>query len=148
MTDYVAVMASGQVMRYHANITMNRMCQTNADHSWGVVSLILMLHPNPSLNLIRAAQFHDCGEIFVGDLPAPFKRAHPELAASHRAVEHQILERMGIPVPNLTMQEQDWLDFADRLESRLYMDAECLEDLRPQAIALGIEEQFQEIVES
>ena len=42
-------------------------------HSYDALSLLLLLHPNPSMNLVKATLWHDCAERFVGDMPAPAK---------------------------------------------------------------------------
>jgi 5'-deoxynucleotidase len=110
---------SGKVRRYHVDPIMARTGQTNADHQWGVAAIILMLHPNPSPALLKAAIFHDAAELMVGDLPFPFKLDHPAIAAAHKEVERLAAKRMGLPDITLTSEEVKWLVFADRLESTM-----------------------------
>jgi len=146
---------SGQVARYHCNPTMSLFRQTNADHQWGCVILILMLHPNPSVSLIRAAATHDVGEIGSGDLSHQVKQANPEHAANHDALEQYVSEEMGCPRPYLSEGEKDWLKFADRLEAYLYMrmygqsaqwGEEHLSDLRLRAQNLKVSNRFEELI--
>lgn len=113
---------TGQVIRYHANPKFNRLTQTNGDHTWGVVAIIFALHPDPSLNLIKAAHFHDAGELFAGDLSYPFKKAHPDIAELHAERERELAVEAGIPGMELPLESVDylWLELADRLESFMF----------------------------
>jgi 5'-deoxynucleotidase YfbR-like HD superfamily hydrolase len=110
---------SGTTYRYHCNTVMGRLLQTNADHQWGVVTIILMLHPNPSRSLLRAAHFHDGGEKWAGDLSGPFKTAHRDFADQHQIIERRIALEKGLPNiwERLTDEEERWLHFADKYES-------------------------------
>tara|TARA_R110002072_G_scaffold26966_17_gene88466 strand:+ start:713 stop:1195 length:483 start_codon:yes stop_codon:yes gene_type:complete len=147
---------SGQVARYHCNPRMSLFRQTNADHQWGCVILILQLHPDPSINLIRAAATHDCGEIDAGDLSHPVKRSNPEHAAAHDALEAEKAEAMGVPRPQLTNEEARWLKLADRLESFLYMkmygtlhqwQLSQIQELLDRASELGVTDQVCTLME-
>lgn len=115
------VWESGQVVRYHTNPTVARIGQTTADHSWGVATIIVMLHPDPSRELILAALFHDSGERWAGDLPAPFKRRRPDFAKLHSQIEAELANEKGVPQVDLTEVEMKWLSLADRLEAFLFM---------------------------
>lgn len=114
------IFRTGQVLRYHANPLMAPLGQTDADHTWGVVAIILMLHPNPSRNLLGAAVFHDSGEFWAGDLPYPFKRDFPALAQQHQQCEAQLAQFNGVPQFEITEEEKLWIKLADRVESQLY----------------------------
>jgi len=113
---------SGRVMRWHQNPDMVDTHQTNAAHQWGVAVFILEEHPNPSKELIRAALYHDTGELIVGDLSWTFKAAHPETAEAHRKLEKQARIDMGTDF-ELTPQETAWLKWADRVEAYEWMMA-------------------------
>jgi 5'-deoxynucleotidase YfbR-like HD superfamily hydrolase len=117
--------SSGQTVRYHANPQVSRFLQTDADHSWGVAAIIFKLHPNPSLNLIGFAIFHDSGEKWACDLSHPFKRAYPEIAKVHAEAEHELAKKHGIPQFELTDEEKLWIKLADGLESYLYCRLMC-----------------------
>lgn len=110
---------SGSVRRYHANPWLAMLGQTNADHQGRVVQLILMLHPSPSIALLRAAAFHDAGEVVAGDLPGPFKRANVLLAELHHQAEAVALAEMGLAgiYDDLTVADAEWLQLVDRLEA-------------------------------
>lgn len=113
------IYASGSVRRYHANPWLAPLGQTNADHQGRCVQLILMLHPSPSIELLRAAAFHDAGEIVVGDLPGPFKRANVLLAELHAQAEQAALADLGLAdlYAGLTETDAAWLQLVDRLEA-------------------------------
>lgn len=112
---------AGQVNRYHTNPVMARTPQTNADHSWGVVAILIdLLEGNVSRNLLLAAILHDADEILGGDLPYPVKKANPEFAKDHAELTQRMAADHGFPpVPELTEEEAKWLHFADRLECQL-----------------------------
>lgn len=114
------IFESGRTRRYHANPQLCHFNQTTADHSWGVVAVLLHIHPNPTVNLLAHAIFHDSGERWAGDLPYPFKQQAPQITKAHEQIEHQLAEDNGIPVYPLTPEEYRWLNLADRLESYLW----------------------------
>jgi 5'-deoxynucleotidase YfbR-like HD superfamily hydrolase len=104
---------AGKVRRWHTHNSLN---QTVADHSHGVIMLILLNHPDPSVSLLRAAAFHDMGELMVGDVPTYSKRASVTLRNELEKLEGEALAKMGIPMPDLTEDEQLWLKWADLTE--------------------------------
>lgn len=113
------IYAAGKVRRWHANPALAHIGQTNADHIGGCIRLLMMLHPNPSLPLIRAVAHHDDGERWVGDLPFDFKRARPEIAAMHGDAERDALtDVLGADVyADLELEDWAWLKMIDRLEA-------------------------------
>jgi hypothetical protein len=117
------VYMAGGVQRYHANPGMARLGQTNADHQGRCVQLLLALHPAPSVALIRAVAHHDVGERWAGDLPAPFKKAQPEIAAAHAEAEMEFAARaMGWRVlDDLSREDVRWLALIDKLEAWAFM---------------------------
>lgn len=112
---------AGSVTRYHTHPRLNRFTQSDAAHSWGVVALITQLHPDPSKELLLAAILHDTGERFAGDLPAPVKRANPELAATHAELESR-LRADTIYGGDYDISEDDnkWLKMCDMLECVMF----------------------------
>jgi 5'-deoxynucleotidase len=117
------VYMAGGVQRYHTNPAMARLGQTNADHQGRCVQLLLALHPDPSVALIRAMAHHDLGERWAGDLPAPFKKAQPEIAAAHAEVEQEFAAFVtGWNVfAGLTYEDKNWLRLVDGLEAWAFM---------------------------
>lgn len=93
-------------------------------HSYDVVSILLLLHPSPSNQLIRAALWHDMPERFLGDLPAPAKWYNPKLNKQYQDAEQSVLDRFGEHdlMSRLTLEETDWLHAADRLELLMWAD--------------------------
>ena len=98
-------------------------------HSYDAANIILILHPNPSLNLVKAVLWHDAPERFLGDLPAPAKWYNPALADEYRTAEKTVADHMGIQsvFDELTEEDKHWLSAADRLELLLWaQDQEAL----------------------
>ena len=87
-------------------------------HSYGVANIILVLHPDPTIRLVRAALWHDSPERYLGDLPAPAKWYNPKMAEEYSLAEDQVISRMGLddPLFHLTSDEEKWLKGADRLD--------------------------------
>lgn len=89
-------------------------------HSYDALSMLMILHPNPSMNLVKAVLWHDCAERFVGDMPAPAKWLNPSLEAQYEAAEVEAQQASGLVIPELTEEEQNWLDAVDRAELLLW----------------------------
>jgi 5'-deoxynucleotidase len=109
---------SGKVRRWHTHANLH---QNVADHAWGVAFIIIKLHPSPSMALIKEALFHDSGEIFTGDVPTPCKKNFPAFRVLLEEIEADFRKHSGLPLNDLTQEEQDWLDFADSFEAVLFI---------------------------
>ena len=111
---------SGSVRRWHCNPALSNSHQTNADHQGRCVLLLLALHPDPSVALIRAVASHDVGEMMVGDLPGPFKRMVPGLAQQH--ADHEALVRQSIfgLEDELAPEDALWLQLLDQLDAHCW----------------------------
>lgn len=128
LTNYLY--SSGGTRRYHNRPKLN---QNVKEHSWGVAIIITTLHPNPSANLIKAALWHDCAEKKFGDFLSPAKVAFPELRELDKKLNElfwdDISQRFGLKYPELTEEEQLWLDYADMYECSLFSKEEDNEDV-------------------
>lgn len=89
--------------------------QTVGLHSWNATNLLLVLHPEPSLSLIKAVMWHDAPERYLGDTPSPAKWASAELRNALVKLEDRIHAHFGTDV-DLTKQDLLWLQCVDRLE--------------------------------
>ena len=110
-----SVYPAGRVVRFH---TIGG-TQTVADHSWGVVMLLFKLHPNPSIDLLKAAAYHDAPEQMTGDVPYPAKRGWGLLNTVLKNIEAEIHLLLDTYV-DLSIEEQCWLKAVDMLELVLY----------------------------
>lgn len=88
-------------------------------HSYNAVNLLLLLHPDPSINLIKALLWHDAAERLVGDLPATALWASEELRTAAEILERRINHEWEIDV-QLTDEEGLWLRAIDKLELLLW----------------------------
>ena len=114
LRDLPEILRGGYCTRWHANPDLAHVRETLAEHHARVAQILLALHPSPSRTLIDAALHHDAGEPFCGDLPAPFKAAHPEVAEVHAEAEDLRLADLGCLI-SISVKESAWLHFADRL---------------------------------
>lgn len=129
MDEYVEILslrASGLVSRWHTVPTLHR--QNVAEHSGQAVSLLLMLHPKPSLNLIKAMMWHDSAERHCGDVPAPVRKENQALSKEYELSEigftHEHHPTAYYAQANLTVEERAWLKAIDVLELILYCQDE------------------------
>lgn len=116
-----ALYLSGETRRWHANAVLAGSGQTIADHKCRAAQLLLALHPRATAQLVYHVLHHDIGEALAGDLPQPFKAAHPDLAEAHAAVEAEMAA--GIlrgALPFLTPREADWAKLVDLLEAACF----------------------------
>lgn len=105
---------SGYVRRMHTWPVIKE--QTLAQHQWGVVTHLHRMYPKATKNLILHAQFHDCGEIISGDVPAPLLVKNPQIKRTIDNLQTEFLEKEGIYLAALSPGEQQLLAIADRLE--------------------------------
>lgn len=89
---------------------------TNGKHSYDAVNLLLVLHPDPSVNLIKAVLWHDCAERFVGDMPSVVGKYNPELYKQYLVTEEKVQQLTELELPKLTPEEANWLLAVDKLE--------------------------------
>lgn len=112
----LAIREGGQTIRCH---TLPYIGPYNvAIHSYNALSLLLLLRPASSLNLIKAILWHDIPERWTGDVPTPAKMADPILRAAMENLEAKVLESLGLgDIFNcLTEEELQWLSAIDLLE--------------------------------
>lgn len=113
------VRQGGAVERAHT--TPHHGSYSVAAHSWGVAQIILALHPEPSLRLVRAALDHDVTERWLGDLPSQLFDKSLTLRAmvedAHLEAAVRIWGTEGEP---LSAIESHWLRSADSLELLLW----------------------------
>lgn len=110
----LALREGGQVQRCHTLPHIGS--YTVGQHSFDAVNLLLTLHPDPSLKLVKAVLWHDMAERWVGDTPAPVLRSNPEFKRLYEELEQKALERLDLNLGDLTEDELAWLKAVDRLE--------------------------------
>jgi hypothetical protein len=84
-----------------------------AQHSFNMLLLLYELHPNPSVNLIKAISYHDLAERYTGDLPAPALLEFPEVRSSLKKIESVVAESMGLNV-EITAEDKAWVASLDK----------------------------------
>lgn len=129
-----------QLMRNtrHENLSEHSMDTAVIVHLLGMVRNQRLPHREP-LNLYRLvtlAVYHDCSEIFTGDMPTPVKYANPRLRDAYKALEREASNRLLDTLPPdfreayadcfapATQEEQRFLKAADRLSALLKCEEE------------------------
>ncbi len=108
---------AADVKRYHTKRTQRE--QTNGQHSFNMLTLVLHIWPESRKELMQAIIHHDLPELDTGDTPGPFKREYPHIAGVLAAAE----TKTGVLFYNtfeLTEEERDVLKWADRMEAVLW----------------------------
>lgn len=108
------------VRRFHT-LREQQESQTIGEHSFGVALIICKLHPNPSVELVKAALYHDLAESELGDVPSPAKWRFKNFETAFLEAEAVINKEFGINV-ELTPAELLWLACADLLELYIYSE--------------------------
>lgn len=108
---------ASQVKRYHTLPHIGH--NTDGQHSFDMVMLLLVLKPDASRNLIIACLGHDMGERWWGDMPAPAKWSDPAIGAALDKGEERCRIALGVEMP-LTADERNWLKALDMTECLLW----------------------------
>jgi 5'-deoxynucleotidase YfbR-like HD superfamily hydrolase len=115
-----ATREGGSVVRGHT-IPQIGYRYTVGQHSYDVVSILLLLHPEPSMRLIRAALWHDVPERWVGDVPAPVKWNNPIIQEQLAREEKRVSDHFGLDSEHdLNPEDKSWLKGADMLDLRMW----------------------------
>lgn len=119
--DILSLLGAGAVKRMHTRTIHGE--YTVAQHCYNVVTLLLTLHPDPPLHLIKMALWHDSAELELGDLPATAKWNHTELSNAYHATEDKVMREhfgLGADMNEMSGQDQQWLKALDMIEFWLW----------------------------
>lgn len=105
-----ALREAGKVKRCHT-VPCHHTPTVN-EHSGNMVDLLLALHPQPTMNLVRACRLHDTPERWSGDMPAPAKQVLGERLTEFEA---RAMNALGLGY-TLNKSEGQWLMALDKLE--------------------------------
>lgn len=114
---------AGNVRRGHV-LPHNDHGYTDGKHSFDALSILFILHPDPSMPLIKFMLWHDMAERYAGDLPSTARNADRVLADHYSALERQIY-RSHFPMiadvfHRLTEEDMRWVRAIDSLEFKLW----------------------------
>jgi len=119
MSDQYAFYKAGYVRRWHHRPEIQQ--QTVGQHTFGMLCLLLKLHPNPSSNLMKAIICHDLAESVYGDFSHEAKQALPQLNDIEASLSDTFLKSHGIELDKLDAKDRLWIDYLDQLEVLHYM---------------------------
>ncbi len=114
-----ALRKGSHVKRWHTERIIGE--QTVGKHSLDALSMLLVLHPNPTITLIRAMAWHDMAESRCGDLPSHVLWRHNALRIYYEDLQEDTLqEDFGLHLSQLTEEEKIWINAIDKLEAYLF----------------------------
>jgi 5'-deoxynucleotidase YfbR-like HD superfamily hydrolase len=91
-----------------------------AEHTWGVIHILMCIYPNAPLDLVRKVMYHDIGEYRSGDMPGDFKAAHPEVRDMTEEFEMNAAKEVLPPHLHdtlfMTTEEAFLVKICDRIE--------------------------------
>jgi hypothetical protein len=93
---------------------------TSHEHTNNMTNMLLVLHPEPTVRLVKMLQWHDAGEFLSGDIPSPGKRFFG-LGEVNNQVEQMVREEFGLEVLDPTEEEVRWLKSLDLVELYLFI---------------------------
>lgn len=84
-----------------------------SDHCHNMLDMYLAVCPkeDQTLNMVRAIQFHDVPERWLGDMPAPIKKG----ISGFKEMESHVMSVLGIGY-TLNNEESNWLWALDKAE--------------------------------
>lgn len=153
---------AGFTRRWHVNPVMSAIEDRVDAHSGRVVRILIMMHPDPSIELLKAAATHDDGEFRTGDISWKYKRTMSADAKAALELEeaHERAEIWGTDWAfHLGDLDQDWLRFADLLDAFMWVAhhrrdylqkpewGAYLEDLMSRSRALGVYVAFTDLLD-
>lgn len=106
-----------RVTRMHTMPT--RYQQSVGEHTFGVLSIVLTIHPNATPQLLRATLYHDIPEAVTGDVPATAKWRWPDMETALRGAEEWMRREFELS-EELPSLERKVLKFADMMELLLF----------------------------
>ncbi len=120
--DLLAIWRAGFVRRWHTNPDLSHTVDRIDGHAARVAKIIFALHPDPSVELIRAALVHDDGESVVGDIPQTFKERCGEAWADalERTEYLASVDLWGHWRQALDRNDLAWLKLADHLDAYMW----------------------------
>lgn len=92
---------------------------TSHEHVNNMLNMYLLLCPTPTMNGVKAIQWHDAGEPGPGDIPSPAKPCFG-LGEVINKVEQCVRENFGLQVDDLSPEDHRWLKCLDILEFYLF----------------------------
>lgn len=124
LANRIGFMRDGMnVRRYHQYTLIES--DTVGKHSAGVALFANLIDPTARKEVLLAALFHDLGEVILGDIPAPTKRALSQSARDELDnVEVRALELHGYKTDLLTDEEVRLLKICDCLDGLAF----CVEE--------------------
>lgn len=90
-----------------------------AQHAFDMSMMLLVLHPDPSANLIKAVLTNKLSRRYMGDMPSPAKQADGELSKRMTQLEIRVNRKLGVDFA-LSEADRIWLKALDKAESFIW----------------------------
>jgi 5'-deoxynucleotidase YfbR-like HD superfamily hydrolase len=117
---------AANVVRSHSS--SGNICDSVGLHSFNMVTMLLILHPKASRDLILACIKHDLAERITGDMPSPAKKRGIQHNAAQEDTELQINVEMFGSHEEVSLSDEDykWFKGLDTLEYYCYLKDEVM----------------------
>lgn len=109
---------SAYVKRMHVNRIVGD--YTSHEHVCNMTNMLLLLHPEPTVRLVKLVQWHDSGEFGSGDVPSPAK-GFAGFGDANNVVEEAVRQSFGLELEDVTAEEARWVKALDWLELYLFL---------------------------
>ena len=132
---------------YRWQLMKNTRQENLSEHSMDTAAIVHLLgmirnrrlphrQPLDLSRLVTLAVYHDCSEIFTGDMPTPLKYANTRLRDAYKALERDAVDRLLDTLPPdfreeyancfapANLEEQRFLKAADRISALLKCEEE------------------------
>ena len=106
------------VKRMHVNRIIGD--YTSHEHVCNMTNMLLVLHPAPTVRLVKLVQWHDAGEFGSGDVPSPAKPFFGFGNANNK-VEAAVRKAWGLELLDVTDEEALWVKSLDWLEFYMFL---------------------------
>jgi len=95
---------------------------TTGQHAYDMLTLLFVIHPNPSINLIKAIVFYNLYCRWTGDIPLAAKRAGKEFTIHLMDLQTRIKNAIEIfdNDESLSKSDYNWLFVLDRVVDYLW----------------------------
>jgi 5'-deoxynucleotidase YfbR-like HD superfamily hydrolase len=123
---------AGRVRRWHTADFLPP--QDVAQHSWNAAILLILAKPSVTVEELKEILLHDVHELDFGDIPSPAKAQWPAIREAEAQFQQDFRESLGVPVQQLNVQQEVWINWADKMEGLMFLNGDAAGERLSRAI--------------